>query len=255
MFKKIRIFILLVILVIVGGSTWLTQLRTTNWDETLWIAIYPVNGDNSEVTQRYIESLTEDDFSDIEKFMAEEAEYYELALKQPVHFELAPQVNELPPPPPQQRSILEIMLWSLKLRYWAFTHDPYKGPAVHVKIYVIYYDQRHNGALLHSLGLEKGHLGVVHAYAGRYYTAKNNVLIGHEFLHTLGASDKYHPETNLPVFPDGYAKPDAEPLYPQKTAEIMGGRIPVSEARAIFPGSLHRVVIGDKTAQEINFIK
>jgi hypothetical protein len=74
-------------------------------------------------------------------------------------------------------------------------------------------------------------------------------------LHTLGATDKYEPATNQPLFPDGYAEPEAAPLHPQKRAEIMGGRIPISTTRADTPSSLKRVVIGAKTAREINWLK
>ena len=43
------------------------------------------------------------------------------------------------------------------------------------------------------------------------------------------------------------------PLYPQERAEIMAGRIALSEARFEMPGSLRRCVIGPETAEEIGF--
>ena len=52
----------------------------------------------------------------------------------------------------------------------------------------------------------------------------NNVVIAHEILHTLGASDKYDPATRAPLFPIGYAEPEREPRFPQEFAEIMAGR-------------------------------
>jgi hypothetical protein len=71
----------------------------------------------------------------------------------------------------------------------------------------------------------------------------------------LGATDKYDPRTNAASFPDGYAEPDARPVHPQRQAEIMAGRIPVTETRSEIPPNLKRVVIGEKTAREINWIK
>ena len=56
----------------------------------------------------------------------------------------------------------------------------------------------------------------------------DDMVIAHELLHTLGATDKYDLRTNQPAHPDGFAEPDREPLYPQSFAELMGGRIPVS---------------------------
>lgn len=105
--------------------------------------------------------------------------------------------------------------------------------------------------LENSVGLEKGMVGVVNAFAGRRHAAVNNVIIAHEFLHTLGATDKYEPASGLPVFPAGYAEPQRTPLLPQRYAEIMGGRIAMSESEATMPESLSDVVIGPETAREI----
>ena len=83
----------------------------------------------------------------------------------------------------------------------------------------------------------------------------NNVIIAHEFLHTLGASDKYDPADGLPLFPLGFAEPEKEPRFPQRLAEIMGGRIPLSDYDAEIPGSLKHVIIGADTALEIRLIE
>jgi hypothetical protein len=69
----------------------------------------------------------------------------------------------------------------------------------------------------------------------------------------LGATDKYDPATNQPIFPDGYGEPDRQPLHPQGVAEIMAGRIAVSEEEAEMPDSLVNAVIGEKTAREIGW--
>jgi hypothetical protein len=58
----------------------------------------------------------------------------------------------------------------------------------------------------------------------------------------------------MPVFPDGYAQPEREPRFPQQFAEIMGGRIPIDVLDAVIPKSLKYVVIGDKTASEIQLL-
>ena len=56
-----------------------------------------------------------------------------------------------------------------------------------------------------------------------------------------------------PVFPEGYAEPEREPLFPQRFAEIMGGRLPLSPTTSEIPAGLNRALIGEKTAQEINW--
>jgi len=50
--------------------------------------------------------------------------------------------------------------------------------------------------------------------------------------------------SNLPTYPNGYADPEQQPLYPQTKAELMGGRIPVSDSEAVMPGSLRQAVVG-----------
>ena len=84
---------------------------------------------------------------------------------------------------------------------------------------------------------------------------QNNFIILHELLHTLGATDKYNLSTNQPIFPEGYAEPNRKPTYPQRKAEIMGGRIPLSATEAKIPSSLKKAIIGTKTAREIGWIK
>ena len=253
-FRTLRITLLLLVLFFVGMNSWLTRLRSTDWNEPLWVVIYPVNGDHSQASQDYIDQLKPAAFDAIETFLAEEAARYGQKISEPVTIQLAPQVSERPPLPPDNGNTLGVILWSLRLRYWAWRHDSFQGPQPDVQMFVVYYDPEQHTRLRHSLGLRKGMIGVVNAWAGRSMTQRNNVVIAHEFLHTLGASDKYDPATNQPVYPDGYAEPGLKPLYPQHKAEIMGGRIPQSPHRAVMPPSVAGSSIGQRTAQEINWV-
>ncbi len=254
LFRNLRVTLLLVVLFFVGMNSWLTQLRSTDWNEALWVVVYPVNGDNSRVSQRYIDNLSVETFDAVETFLALEAQRYGQQIREPVSIHLAPQVPGDPPMPPADGSILSVMLWSLKLRYWAWNNDTFDGPQPDVQMFVVYHDPKTHARLQHSLGLRKGMIGVVNAYAGRSMAQRNNVVIAHEFLHTVGASDKYDMANNQPLFPDGYAEPEKTPLYPQTRAEIMGGRIPLSKHDAVMPATVAKSSIGDKTAQEINWI-
>ena len=87
------------------------------------------------------------------------------------------------------------------------------------------------------------------------YNQQNLVILSHELLHTLGASDKYDFATNMPIFPDGFAYPQQQPLFPQAKAELMGGRIVISDNKAVIPKNLAQTVIGEKTAREIGWVK
>ena len=106
-------------------------------------------------------------------------------------------------------------------------------------------------ALEHSLGLQKGLIGVIHVFADAEQQRQNAVVIAHELLHTLGASDKYG-EGGRPVYPDGYADPELPQSAPRREAEIMAGRYINAAGKLVMPASLEQCVIGSATAREIN---
>jgi hypothetical protein len=254
-FRKFRILVLLIILFLVAAGTYLTKLRSTDWDRPLTVAIYPINGDGSAVSSEYISELSLDNFQNIETFFTDEAEHYDLALKHPVELVMGPVLTELPPAPPTDRNILGVMWWSLKIRLWSRGVGDDYGPPADIRIFVLYHDPEANPRLAHSLGLQKGLLGVVHAFARWREAGSNNMVIAHELLHTLGATDKYDLLTNQPIFPIGYAEPDKDPVLPQEYAEIMAGRVPLSKTNAEQPAHLGSVLMGEATALEIRWIE
>ncbi len=252
MFKALRISILLIVLFFVSVSTWLTQARSTDWNNSLWVKVYPINGDGSTASRDYIDGLSLDVFEPIEAFLSREVDRFGRPLARPVRMELGTEIREQPPSLSDAPSGLDVMLWSLKMRWWASSiTDGQDGPDPDVRIFVRYHAPREEVVLENSVGLQKGMVGIVNAYASRRHAGANNVIIAHEFLHTLGATDKYDPGTGMPAYPLGYADPSREPRYPQTHAEIMGGRIPLAEDDAVIPKSLRYAVIGPQTATEI----
>jgi hypothetical protein len=125
-----------------------------------------------------------------------------------------------------------IILWSLKLRFWASRNDKHPGSRPDIRIFAVFYDPATTRQVEHSIGLKEGLIGVANVFAVNHMTEENNVIVVHELLHTLGATDKYDPSTTQPLFPVGYADPEQSPLYPQKLAEIMAGRVPLSETES-----------------------
>ncbi len=254
--KKVRICFLLYLLLMVAGGAWLARARTTDWNETLWVTVYPINGDGSEASAAYISALDAKAFKTIPAFMETQARHFGVPLRSPIRIDIGPTVREAPPDPPADRHPLAVMLWSLKLRYWAYRVDKGESPVpADIEIFVQYFDPAAHRALRHSVGLQKGLVGVVNSFAGRAYQGSNQVVIAHELLHTLGATDKYDPATNQPLHPHGFADPGADPLYPQSRAEVMGGRIPISATEAKTPRRLALVVVGRRTAREIGWVE
>lgn len=255
MAKSIRIIILLLILATVAQETWLARSRATAWQNTLYVGIYPIAGDASGTTQRYVGALDADSFRAIDAFFEEEAKRHGLTVWRPLSITVAPPVAAMPPAAPRDASPFQSIFWSLQMRWWAWRNDRIAGPKPAVRLFVLYHDPAVNPRIAHSVGLERGLVGVINAFASPAMAGSNNAIIAHELLHTLGATDKYDPATNLPRFPDGYADPEQNPRYPQEFAEIMGGRIPVTATQAETPHSLAQTLIGPATAKEIKWLR
>lgn len=254
-FRQLRILILLLILAFVAAENWHGKARTTDWDTPLWVVIYPINADSSPASAAYIEQLREDDFQPIEDFMRTQARRFGISLDEPVVVNLAPEVASLPPQPPDSPAgPLAIAWWSLKMRWWAWRADTYAGPGADIRLFVNYFDAGEHRAMPDSHALEKGRLSVINAFASRRQRAQNQVILNHEMLHTLGATDKYDLRTNLPLVPQGLAEPQKQPRYPQRLAELMGGRIALSETHAVMPASLRQCMVGELTAREIGWL-
>ncbi len=253
-FRVLRISLLLYVLLFVALGAWLSRARSTDWDDTLYVGVYPINGDESVAASNYIGALEERHFDDIERFIVREAARYGIGINNPVVVELGQPIDEHPPRPPADRNAVKVILWSLHLRYWAWRQQGRQpGPDPDVRLYLVYHDPETNPTLAHSLGLQKGLIGVVNAFASRRMSGSNKVVLVHELLHTLGATDKYDPATALPLHPEGYAEPARRPLHPQAQAEIMGGRIPRTATEAETPPSLDQVIVGPLTAAEIRW--
>jgi hypothetical protein len=146
------------------------------------------------------------------------------------------------------------MLWSLKLRYWAARVTAAAKDPADIRVFVLYHDPVQNDRIPHSLGLQKGLLGVVYAFATATMDSGNSMVVAHELMHTLGATDKYDIATDAPRFPDGYGDPRQDPLYPQRTAELMAGRRALSPTESEQPAGLGETLIGPASALEIRWI-
>lgn len=233
---------------------WFSQTRDEHWQAPVEAWLYPINADGAASTQHWIEGLTQADFLPMQQFFAREAARYRLGLETPIRIHLAPQVQALPPDIPADPSIVQAVLWALQMRLWVWRHDPQPGAPGDIRIFMRFYSSDEPGPMQHSLGLQKGMIGLVNGYAGEAHLGRNLLVAAHELLHTLGATDKYAQDTLAPIWPDGYADPVQVPLYPQTRAEIMSGRLVVAPGWLMLPPSLEHVVIGPATAIEINWL-
>ncbi|GAA5016838.1 hypothetical protein GCM10023206_28940 [Acinetobacter puyangensis] len=249
--KMFRVTILLLILLIVAVNAWRDYHQ--NWQTPIFVALYPVNADQSTVTADYIASLNEQDFAVIAHYLQQQAQQYH----QPIHvyFKLGSEIKTLPPKVPDSQSILEIMWWSLRFRYYAWRQQQDIGIRPQLRLFLNYYDMRTHQVLKHSTALQNGRIGVVNLFAHHKQDSQNQIVIAHEMLHAFGATDKYDLSTGQPVYPQGLGDPDQQPLYPQKTAELMAGHIALSATKSKMANSLKDVRINAETAREIGWLK
>jgi hypothetical protein len=252
-FKAARVGVLLVLLLIVAVTAWQDGYRSTRWREPLFVAVYPIAADDSALTHAYLDGLDARQFKDIDHFFGREAARYHLAIEEPFRTRLQPQLGQRPPERNPQAGPLGTAVWSLRLRYWAWKVSRHAHEPADIRMFVLFADPAITPTVPHSLGLTKGLIGVVYAFAAPSMSDENNVIISHEMLHTVGATDKYRVGDDAPSFPDGYGDPRQNPLYPQKTAELMAGRRMLDASHWEQAASLEDVVIGSATALEIRW--
>ncbi len=255
MFKKLRIAFLLYILLMVAAGQWLTRAGATDWDEPLWVELWLIDADGDPDTRAFIHGLDATAFDAIERFFSEQAATYGVAQARPFRIELAGELDRPMPAPPPAPGWFGVARWSLAMRWFTFRLGLGSNrPTPDIRVFARYHTATAQPVLDNSVALRKNMLAIANVFAARNMRGSNQVVIAHELLHTLGATDKYNPATNLPLLPLGVAEPHRKPLLPQRTAELMAGRIPIDPATAEIPASLQQVTIGPITAWEIGWL-
>jgi hypothetical protein len=254
----LRLAALLAVLAFVALGAWLDRSRSRDWDAPLRVTIYPLPAVADDDVRAYARGLQAADFAGVADFIAAEAERHRVALVEPIQLRVSHAAQASPPALSEQPGVLSIMLWSLRLRFYAARvawRDPLPTPDV--QVFATFSPTHDDGATAvpDSVGLSKGLVAVAHLYAVREASGSNQVVLAHELLHTLGATDKYEPGSGQPLAPQGLGEPDREPLYPQQYGEIMAGRIALSGDEAAMPDGLDAMVVGDLTAREIGWLE
>lgn len=252
--RYIRYLILLLVLFAVAAHEVIVKAKISSWEKTLVVRLFAINGDGRRATDKYINSLKLENFNPVERFVNNEADDYGITIKA-IKIIYAGELQSIPPQVPKENSALRNIIWSLHFRGWAL-YQSYQNrdESADINLFINYHDTANTQALSHSVGLKGGLIALINGFAEQKYQGSNNVVVAHELMHTLGATDKYN-GSDQPAHPSGFAAPFQEPLFPQQQAEIMGGRIPLSATKAIIPKSLDQVVVGAFTAAELNWYR
>ena len=253
----LRLTLLLVVLAWVALGAWLDRSRSRDWDGTLRVTVYPVAPAGDRISLEYAAGLTADDFAAVAAFFATQASAYGVPVDPPVRIRVSHASPGLPPALPDRPGPLTIAAWSLRLRWYAARvawKDPLPSPDI--QIFATFAPLGPGTqALPDSVGLSKGLVAVAHLYADDQAAGGNQVVMAHELLHTLGATDKYDPASGQPRVPDGLGEPEREPVYPQQYGEIMAGRIATASHQAVMPRDLGMMRVGPLTAREIGWVQ
>ena len=145
--------------------------------------------------------------------------------------------------------MLQNMWWSLKLRMYARRSVaclPASAPP-QIRIFVLYHDPSFTQSVPHSVGMQKGLVGVVHAFAEREMTRPTT------WSSRTRSCTRSAPPTNTirkrwrRCFRSVTPNRNASRCYPQTLTEIMAGRSRVDAQHFEMPESLAEVVVGAAT--------
>ena len=124
--------------------------------------------------------------------------------------------------------------------------------AAAVRLYVIY-GEADGDLASHSRGSARGRIAVSYIDVAERNPGYAVLTVAHELAHTLGALDLYD-ENSLAQHPEGFVEPFADPLYPQRWAELMAVDRPVGPGLELEPRSLDEVRVGHQTATDMRWI-
>ena len=255
MWRVLRTSFLALVLLIVATQAWIDRYSTTRWQRTVYVGAFPVSADGSPVTAEYLAHLDQGKIDQVSDFVTAEAGRYGVSVDEPIQLRLYPTLASAPPALDPGAGVFTRIVWSLRLRYYRYRMLSTVSPRPQIAMFLLYHDPALASSLPHSAGLQRGLTAVVHVFASRSQEAQNRIVMAHELLHTFGATDKYDLATGLPKYPEGFADPQLLPLYPQRLAEIMAVKTPISAAEARMPDSLEDERVGPLTAREIGWLR
>ena len=86
MWRRLRIAILLLILMVVAANTYFARVYSTDWNIPLYVAVFPINADGSAVSEQYMQQQRPESFQNNETLFEEEARQYGLQMEQPIRW-------------------------------------------------------------------------------------------------------------------------------------------------------------------------
>lgn len=250
--KGRRVAVLLVVLLVVGFAAALRVQRLqrrTNWSRPLQVSVVLVS--ETDVAPATLRAWS-DGLESLEEWFAAEAARNGVTLAKPVAFKLAPEVKRatLPPPPSTTGGFIDDARAAK-----AYFDELAKVAADEgdVRLVVVLGDAE-GPARVEGIGERGGVYGLVTASRQDTKLTLELMALAHELLHCLGADDSYDAEGHA-IFPSGFLEPDREPRFPQSSAEVMCGEVPLGATEGRLPKALAEVGVGEVTARSIGWLR
>lgn len=256
-FFYVRVTVLLAVLAGVLLWAWAdvrSRKARNAWDHTLYVSIAIVRLEH--VDDAAIDAMRAR-LPALEDRLAAELARYQPGAPRPVRFSLVTPVDAASPPPlPAGDGPVDAVQHSLALSSYLRDVDARAGLETRLfdaRIYVaVRRPRQKERTLVEGRSEQGGRVGLVEVELDAESGDLPLVVVAHELLHTLGATDKYDADGRT-MMPLGLAEPDRVPLLPQRYAEIMARNRPVSAGTERVPDGFDEVAVGPVTAREIGW--
>lgn len=259
-FKSWRIAFLVLVLVTVAAWGWNREQkleRRTNWEAPVSLGVIVVQ--IGEVEPAPVPALGALE-ADTEAWFKAQSERYRNTLISPVAVHVLGPTKAPGPVPelPLEARFQDQVAYTWDLWRWTSAVDAQlqNPPPLDSRMYLVVRTgpRIQNELFFEGIAEQGGEVGVVEVDFADETVFLAMYTAVHEFLHTLGATDKYSYDGST-ITEEGLADPGRVPLYPQTQAEIMGRNIAKSETKFVQPATWNDVVIGEATAAEIGWTK
>jgi hypothetical protein len=258
-FFYVRVGVLLAILagVLLWGWRDVRSRRARNdWDHTLTVAILLVR---LEPIDDVAVAALRKQLPALEDRLSAELARYRPGAPHPFRFELKDPVDgSAPPPAPASDGPVDLAKYAYALDSYVGDVDKRAGldaSLYDVRIYVSLRKPRQaEVTLAEGRSQQGGRIGIVEVELDTDAEGAHLplVVVAHELMHTLGATDKYD-ASGRTIVPLGLAEPDRVPVFPQRYAEIMARNRPISATVEKVPESFAQIAVGPVTAREIGW--
>jgi hypothetical protein len=255
---RIRLAILFAVLLMVAGyaarDAYVRRERT-DWQRTLLVAVVVLE---AEAVQDSALAAFSERLPLLQEKLALEARRYRPNLALPFEFQqFGPIEVREPPPQPGGDSFFDLGYHAFRLSRYLGQIDDHAGVASRAydgRLYItVRPPKRGARAIVEGFSEQGGRIGNVTVELDDGMVDLALLVVAHELMHTLGATDKYDARGHA-VVPHGLADPDQQPLYPQSHVEIMARNRPLALGQEVLPESLEELRVGSKTAREIGWL-